>query len=151
MPCYVSSTNNRFYVGLEQNYGAVGAVTEKNRIPAVKLEARQKSGLRTRRDKTGSRTFAGLPSGVRRTTDFALETFLTAWTDQAHQPSHGPLFQAAMGGTPKAFAGATVSAVSGAHDPLHSTPRASQTHRRDDVGHGIATRRAPAPHAWAQA
>lgn len=114
MPCYVSSTNNRFYVRLEQSFGAVGAMTEKNRIPAVKLEAKQKTAVRQRRDKTGSRTFVGLPSGVRRDTEFALETFLTAWTDRAQQPCHGPLFQAAMGGTPKMFNGATVSAVSGA-------------------------------------
>ncbi|MEO8026327.1 MAG: hypothetical protein ABI823_07625 [Bryobacteraceae bacterium] len=113
MPCYVSSTNNRFYVGLEESFGAVGGVTEKNRIPAVKLEARQTPAIHSRRDKTGSRTFAGLPAGVRRNTDFALETFLTAWTDPAFPPCHGPLFQAAMGGTPKVFAGAVVQFASG--------------------------------------
>ncbi len=113
MSCYVSSTNNRFYVGLEESFGTVGAVTEKNRIPAVKLDANQRTAVRTRRDKTGSRTFAGLPAGIRRTTDFAIETFLTAWSDPTSVPSHGPMFQAAMGAAPKIFAGGTAASVAG--------------------------------------
>jgi hypothetical protein len=113
MSCYVSSNNNRFYVGLESAYGTVPAITGANRIPAVKLTARQVLERSSRRDKTGSRTFAGLPSRMRKNTNFQLNTFMTAWTNQGAQPSLGPLFQAAMGGTPAFFNGGTVASVTG--------------------------------------
>jgi hypothetical protein len=111
MSCYISSNNNRVYVALETNYGEAAAVTEQNRIPTVRLGARQVPEQTGRRDKTGSRTFAGLPNRIRKTTSFQLNTFMTEWTNQAAAPSHGPLFQAAMGGTPLPFAGGTVAAV----------------------------------------
>jgi hypothetical protein len=38
---------------------------------------------------------------------------MTAWTNQGAQPSLGPLFQAAMGGTPAFFNGGTVASVTG--------------------------------------
>ena len=41
MACYISSNNNRFYVALESAYGSVPAITAQNRIPGVKLAARQ--------------------------------------------------------------------------------------------------------------
>src|SRR5712692_10612471 len=111
MSCYISSNNNRIYVGLEGTYGTVPAITGANRIPAVKLGVRQVPEQTGRRDKTGSRTFVGLPNRIRKDTSFALETFMTAWTNQAAAPRHGPLFQAAMGGVPVQFAGGTVAAV----------------------------------------
>ena len=52
----VLSTQNRFYVDLESDYGAAPAITASNRIPAVKLGIRQEREIRRRRDKTGSRT-----------------------------------------------------------------------------------------------
>ena len=60
MSCYVSSNNERIYVALESNYGTVPVITEQNRIPAVKLGIKQVAEQTGRRDKTGSRTFAGL-------------------------------------------------------------------------------------------
>ena len=113
MSCYISSNNNRFYAALESTYGTVAAITGANRIPAVKLTAKQALERSTRRDKTGSRTFAGLPNRMRRTTNFQLNTFLTEWTDQGAAPGHGPLFQAAMGGTPALYGGGTVLTVTG--------------------------------------
>ena len=113
MSCYISSNNNRAYVGLESAYGTVPAVTGANRIPLVKLTAKQVPETTSRRDKTGTRTFVGLPSSIRKKTSFALNTFMTEWTDQTAQPSHGPLFQAAMGGTPVFYTGGTVASVTG--------------------------------------
>ncbi len=113
MSCYVSSNNNRIYVGLESVYGQVLAVTEQNRIPAVKLGARQTPVTTERRDKTGGRTFVGLPNAIRKKTGYELSTFMTAWNDPAFAPTHGPLFQAAMGGPPVSFAGGTVAATDG--------------------------------------
>ena len=38
---------------------------------------------------------------------------MTEWTNQTAPPSHGPLFQAALGGTPALFSGGTVASVTG--------------------------------------
>ena len=113
MSCYISSNNNRMYVALESSYGQAAAITGANRIPTVKLTARQAPEQTSRRDKTGSRTFAGLPNRIRRHTSFRLNTFMTQWTDQGSPPTHGPLFQAAMGAVPVIFAGGTVATVTG--------------------------------------
>jgi hypothetical protein len=125
MSCYISSNNNRIYVALEETYGQVGAVTGANRIPAVKLTARQVGEQTGRRDKTGSRTFVGLPNGIRKNTNFQLNTFMTEWTDQSVSPRHGPLFQAALGGSPVHFTGGTVASVT------------SQTHITFGSAHGL--------------
>jgi hypothetical protein len=113
MSCYISSNNNRVYAAPETSYGAVPAVASRNRIPTVKLATRQVPELTNRRDKTGSRTFVGLPNRIRRKTSFQLNTFMTEWTDQTQQPSQGPLFQAAMGAAPRTHTGGAVASVSG--------------------------------------
>jgi len=122
MSCYISSNNNRVYVALETNYGEVAAVTEGNRIPLVKLEARQVGEVTRRRDKTGSRTFVGLPNRIRTNTTFQLNTFLTQWSAPASQPSHGPLFQAALGGSPVIWSGGTVASVPTPTQIVFGTP-----------------------------
>ncbi|MEO8100791.1 MAG: hypothetical protein ABI811_24050 [Acidobacteriota bacterium] len=111
MSCYISSNNNRAYVALESTYGNAAEITEANRIPLLKLETRQVAEQSGRRDKTGSRTFAGLPNRLRTNTTFRLNTFMTQWGNAPAAPSHGPLFQAAMGGTPLTFNGGTVASV----------------------------------------
>ena len=113
MSCYISSNNNRFYVALESTYGTVPAITGQNRIPAVKLAARQVLEQTGRRDKTGGRTFVGLPNSTRKRTAYQLNTFLTEWSNQSAPPSYGPLFQAAMGGSPLLYAGGTVASSDG--------------------------------------
>jgi hypothetical protein len=113
MGCYISSNNERIYVALETSYGVVPAITGANRIPLVKLGAKQVPEQTSRRDKTGSRTFPGLPNTIRRKTNYSLNTFMTEWTDQVAQPSEGPLFQAAMGGTPVFYTGGTIATVTG--------------------------------------
>ena len=114
MSSYISSNANRFYAALETAYGKVGSITAANRIPAVKLGVQQKVETGTRRDKTGSRTFAGVPAGVRRRTTFDLQTYLTSWDKTTAGPGYGPLFEAAMGGTPVKFAGGTVASSTAA-------------------------------------
>jgi len=113
MSCYISSNNNRVYVALETAYGTVPAVTAQNRIPTVKLTAKQVLETTGRRDKTGSRTFPGLPNHIRRKTSFQLDTLMTQWDDMTQQPTQGALFQSAMGGAPKLFAGGTAASVAG--------------------------------------
>ncbi|MBM3745336.1 MAG: hypothetical protein FJW34_06025 [Acidobacteria bacterium] len=105
---YVLSSANRLYVALEQNYGVVPAVAAEHRIPAVKLMAQQRLERPERRDKTGSRTFPGIPWGLRKRTNWELRTYLTAWSEQTQPPSYGALVQAGLGGAPEIFQGSTV-------------------------------------------
>ena len=113
MASYISSNANRFYTALESAYGQTPAITAANRIPALKLSVRQQVEVTERKDKTGSRTYAGLPSGGRRQTSFELRTLLTNWQQGTANPSYGPLFQAALGGTPASFAGGTAVSTTG--------------------------------------
>jgi hypothetical protein len=109
---YISSNANRFYTALESAFGVVGSITAANRIPALKLAIKQQLDGGTRRDKTGSRTFGGNPPGMRRKTDYDLQTYLTSWDKTAAAPGYGPLFQSALGAAPQRFAGGTVASAS---------------------------------------
>ncbi len=113
MGCYVSSNNERVYVALESSYGEVPTITAANRIPLLKLGAKQVPAVTGRKDKTGSRTFVGLPNSIRKTTSFTLNTLMTEWVDQTAAPTEGPLFQAALGATPVLYSGGTVASVTG--------------------------------------
>jgi hypothetical protein len=108
---YILSNSNRLYTALESSYGSVGAITSANRMPAVKLSVKQQLVVSGRRDKTGSRTFPGVPAGGRKQTSFSLNTYLTSWQKTGPGPSYGPLFQAALGGTPAQSGGGAVSAA----------------------------------------
>jgi hypothetical protein len=112
---YVLSNANRWYCGLESSYGAVPTITNANRIPAVKMTARQQLEKATRRDKTGGRTYPGIPAGGRKKTEFALSTYLTSWTTGESLPPYAPLFQAALGGTPVISPGGTVASSTGSN------------------------------------
>ena len=119
---YVSSNNNRFYVALESAYGTAAAITAQSRIPAVKLTAKQTPEKISRQDKTGSRTFAGLPAGLRKSTSFELRSYMSAWPDDLAAPPHDPLFQACMGQPPLSWAGATISSASSGSALAFATP-----------------------------
>jgi hypothetical protein len=111
MACgYISSNNNRLYVGLESSYGQVPAIQSGNRIPAVKLAARQQTLRPQRKDKTGTRTFGGTPAGLRTSTTFDLTSYMTSWNGPNAEPVYGPLFRASLGSGPAYFAGGTAAA-----------------------------------------
>jgi len=114
MSCYISSKENRYYTALEQSFGYVPAVTEKNRLPGVKLDASHVLEKVVRRDKTGGRTFVGLPDGLRSETRFELTTYLTSWSAADAEPCYGPLLRAALGGSPLVYGGGTIDALTGA-------------------------------------
>ena len=122
MSCYISSNNNRFYVGAEGEYGAVAAIASVNRIPAVKLSLRQRSTHSDRKDKTGSRSYAGTPAGIRKRTQFDLTTYLTSWQTPTTEPSYGPLFRAALGGAAAIQSGGTVAAMPTANQLAFAAP-----------------------------
>ena len=113
MSSYISSSNNRFYVASESGYGVAPAIQGEHRIPAVRLRARQEQDRGERKDKTGSRTFAGNPAGIRKRTTFGLNTYMTGWSAQGQEPSHGPLIRAAMGGAAEIWSGGTVASSNG--------------------------------------
>jgi hypothetical protein len=112
---YISSNANRFYTAVEQSYGKVPAITPGNRFSAVQLNARQQVQTATRKDKTGSRTFAGQPQGGRRKTDFQVKTYLSTWVAGTDGPGQGPLFESAMGAEPLIYAGGTAGASQNAN------------------------------------
>jgi hypothetical protein len=107
-------------VALEAQYGAVAEITSQNRLSLVQLRAREKREKVERRDKTGSRTYLGIPAGGRRQSQWELQTYLTGWTDQSLEPSAGPLLQAAMGSAAVLYTGGNVDVQSGS-DHLHFT------------------------------
>jgi hypothetical protein len=109
---YISSNENRLYVAAEQSYGQVPSVGSGNRIPAVKLSTKQQMEQPERKDKTGSRSFAGIPWGLRRKTTYELTTYLTGWSQPGVEPGYGPLFCAALGGGPLFFSGGTAGSGS---------------------------------------
>ena len=113
MSCYISSNNERIYCALESSYGVIPAITGSNRIPALKMKAKQVPGQTGRKDKTGTRTFVGMPNQIRETTTFEVDTLLTAWSNTSAPPAYGPLFQGAMGGAPVIWVGGTVASVTG--------------------------------------
>jgi hypothetical protein len=110
---YILSNDNRFYVALEQSYGTAATITAGNRIPAVKLTTKQQIEKVQRADKTGSRTFAGNPSGLRIQTSYGLKTYMANWANPSALPPHGALFQACLGGSPAQSTGGTVASESG--------------------------------------
>lgn len=108
---YILSNDNRYYVALEASYGTVATVTSANRIPAVQLSIKQQTEKIQRKDKTGSRTFVGNPSGLRSDTTFELKSYMSNWADQTTLPAHGPLFQACLGSAAAVSVGGTVAGL----------------------------------------
>ena len=111
MACgYISSNDNRLYVGLELSYAQAPAIDSRNRFPAVKLATKQRLERPARKDKTGTRTFPGSPAGLRKQTTYDLTTYMTGWTRQDAPPGYGPLFQASLGDAGMLYAGGTAGA-----------------------------------------
>ncbi len=124
---FISSNANRWYCAREAAYGQVAAITGSHRIPAVKMTARQQREKSTRKDKTGSRTFTGLPAGMRLQTSFSLTSYMRDWPEPTVLPAHGALIEGAMGAPGALWAGG--AAAAGCTDstlifsaPHHLTP-----------------------------
>ena len=104
---YILSNTNRWYCAQEAAYGQVAAITAANRIPAVNLKVQNQREKAHRKDKTGTRTFAGLPAGLRRNTSFDATSYVRDWPDPTMLPPHAPLVEAAMGAPGVLWPGAT--------------------------------------------
>jgi hypothetical protein len=131
MSGFIASNSNRFYCATEAQYGRAATISAANRFPAVKMQAHQAMLASRRRDKTGSRTFRGTSQYARRASAFDVRTYLTSWNASA-QPSYGPLFQCALGGTPQISSNLTVAAV-----PTAGVLQTTVAHGLD-VGSGVA-------------
>ena len=110
---YISSNANRWYCARETAYGHVPAITAANRIPAVSMTAQHKRQKSERKDKTGSRTWGGMPVGMRKQTEFSITSYMRDWADTSALPPHGPLFEAALGGAGVIWAGGTATTGTG--------------------------------------
>lgn len=121
MSSYILSNANRFYAAVEATYGHAAPVSAKNRYPAMRLAAQQVVEETRRRDKTGSRTFLGVPPNGRRATVFETQTYLTSWSGSG-EPAYGALFQSALGAPPAFSSGLTVRQVSSQTQFQTTTP-----------------------------
>src|SRR4051794_27269074 len=113
MSSYITSNDNRLYAAAEAACGRVPAITASNRFPAVRFTAKQANVNPSRHDKTGTRTYLGIPAGSRRQTEFTLKTYLTTWTNTNNGPGYGPLFEAALGEPGQLNAGGIVASAAG--------------------------------------
>lgn len=113
MACSISANDNRFYAEREASYGAVAAVTAANRFQAVRLEARQETDVPRRRDKSGTRTYGGVTSRLRRRTWFEVETYLVSRESAGAAPGYGVLVESALGGGPRASMGVAAAGGNG--------------------------------------
>jgi hypothetical protein len=73
------------------------------------MTAQLKRAKTQRKDKTGSRTWAGAPQGLRTDTSYDMKTYMRDWPDMTVPPPHDALFQATMGGASVLWAGGTPS------------------------------------------
>lgn len=113
MATYISSTDNRFYAALESGYGIAADISANDRFSANRLIARQQVEVPRRLDKTGSRTFQGASSRLRRTTQFELHAYLTGRDTPGDPPGFGPLLQSALGGNPRSSGAASLQSANG--------------------------------------
>ena len=114
MPDCVLSTQNRFYVDLESAFGQVPTIGPSDRIAAVALNIEQRTEVRRRRDKTGSRTFTGVAPGSRKRTSFDVTTYLTENDTPSAPPAVGRFVEASLGAPPIVFSGGSAGAGSSA-------------------------------------
>ncbi len=119
---YISSNANRWYCAQESAYGQIAAITASNRIPAVSMTAQLQRAKSQRKDKTGSRTWLGLPQGVRTQVGYGMKSYMRDWPDMTSLPSHGPLFQAALGAPGVLWLGGTPNTGTAESSVVFTTP-----------------------------
>jgi hypothetical protein len=121
---YISSNANRWYCALESAYGIIPAITAANRIPAVSLSAQVRRANCQRKDKTGSRTWAGAPLGMRTQTSYDMKTYMRDWPDPTVLPPYDPLFEAVLGGAGMLWSGVAANTGTTTSSIVFVTPHA---------------------------
>ncbi len=107
---------------MESGYGSIPAITAGNRIPAVSMTAQVTRAKSQRKDKTGSRSWPGVPQGLRTTTSYDMKSYMRDWPDPTVPPPHDALFQATMGGASTIWPGGTPSAATTASTVAFAAP-----------------------------
>jgi hypothetical protein len=123
---YISSNANRWYCAQESGFGQLPTISAANRIPAVKLSGQQQRQKSQRKDKTGSRTFTGMPVGMRLQTTFDMTSYMRDWPDPSALPAHGPLVEAAMGASGVLWTGNAAATGSTTTNLVFATPHGLQ-------------------------
>jgi hypothetical protein len=113
MACYIGSNNNRVYAAIESSFGSAAAVSEANRLPVTRMQVRERRERGVRRDKTGGRTYLGVPDNLRRRADLGLSVYHSGWDPASGEPNCGALMQAALGAAGVVFPGMAVASASG--------------------------------------
>ncbi len=113
MSCFIASNQNRVYGALESAFGTAAAVTGANRLPLSAFRLRERKFVGVRRDKTGSRTYPGVPTSGRESVAVQLSCYLTEWDTWTGFPALHELLQSVTGGAVRVFSANTVQAIVG--------------------------------------
>ncbi|MBI3209242.1 MAG: hypothetical protein HYZ37_10135 [Candidatus Solibacter usitatus] len=108
---YISTLENRHYTAVESTYGTTPVITGANRFLAAGVQIRQEHAQPARRDKSGSRSVNAIGGALRRSTKFAVKSYLTARSSGSVAPAQGVLLECAMGGEPRVFAGGNIDSM----------------------------------------
>ncbi|MBK7927507.1 MAG: hypothetical protein IPJ98_08440 [Bryobacterales bacterium] len=122
MSCHIASYANRSYAALEAELGAVAAMTSSHRLPLSKLDIRSVREASQRLDKSGGRTFVGVPHNGREHTTIEFSSYLTGWDSMSGVPELDAAVQAVMGGEVQANAPNAITDVSGGLTVTMSAP-----------------------------
>lgn len=122
---YISVIDNRHYVSLEQQFGAVSIPATSNRVPLQSMDLSQRFHIPKRKDKSGSRSFIGSGAPLREEARFHAKGYLYPTTIGSTSPVR-PLIEAAMGGPTLSFNGGLVDSA------------LDSTHFRFVAPHGLA-------------
>jgi len=133
MASYILSNENRVYTAAEAVFGEVAPVTAQGAVPLVRLQVQERDREPKRRDKTGSRSFGGYGTGLRRVTAFQLDTYHTGVEVPGQEPACGALVGSAFGGPVKVYNGGTLASA-----PSGSTIEFSGAHGLS-VGQGVVS------------
>ena len=107
---YVASNLNRFYAAVETAYGVVPTIAGEDAFRALSADLELVQQYLERRDKSGSRSFAGIAAGGRRQARFEIEAYLMSGGQPGSAPDLAPFYQAVCGATPLVFAGGIAAA-----------------------------------------
>jgi hypothetical protein len=118
----VSTSLNRSYAAIEPSYGAVPAIDANCAFRALSVDLEAVQQYLERKDKLGSRSFAGVAAGGRRQSRFAIEAYLMSGGSAGQPPGMSPFFQAACGGDPLVFDGGTAATGCTASDIAFAAP-----------------------------
>lgn len=114
MNCYIATRNSRYYAAKEAEFGKAAAASASGRFGATWLRVVQRWEEPRRRDKTGTRTHAGVAGRLRKRTGFELVTYLYARGSGDAPPGCTALVEAALGSPPRVTSsGLSVTQVSG--------------------------------------